>query len=190
MEYVLTPRTNGFDWCFWEGAFSEKELDIIQQLAQQASRPGLVGGQPTPNTDVRRSYINWLYNDSENGWIYNKLSHVCSSLNASFYNFQLTGFGEPLQISNYVSDIEGTYDWHMDVGQGASRKLSMVLQLTDPSEYEGGELQVLMGKEYVTVKKERGIIIAFPSFMLHRVTPVTKGNRQSLVAWISGEPFR
>jgi PKHD-type hydroxylase len=64
-----------------------------------------------------------------------------------------------------------------------------VLQLTDPSEYEGGNLQVCDGTIH-NVRKQRGLVAAFPSYTLHQVTPVTKGSRQSLVAWITGPSFR
>ena len=66
----------------------------------------------------------------------------------------------------------------------------MVLQLSDPSEYEGGELQLLTGKEPTTIQKQRGLITVFPAWTLHQVTPVTKGTRQTLVAWISGPSFK
>jgi PKHD-type hydroxylase len=68
----------------------------------------------------------------------------------------------------------------------------MAMQLTDPSEYEGGNLQVLpTGKtEPQNVRKQRGLIAIFPSYVLHQVTPVTQGSRQSLVAWITGPAFR
>jgi PKHD-type hydroxylase len=82
------------------------------------------------------------------------------------------------------------YGWHQDYGGEISRKLSLVLQLSDPSEYEGGNLQVKTSSEPQTVKKQRGFIAAFPSYVLHQVTPVTKGNRQSLVAWVSGPQFK
>jgi PKHD-type hydroxylase len=80
----------------------------------------------------------------------------------------------------------------MDIGHGSGslRKISVVIQLSDPTEYEGGELQVMNGEEpYRVCNKEKGSLIMFPSFLLHRVTPVTKGCRRSLVLWISGPPF-
>jgi PKHD-type hydroxylase len=70
----------------------------------------------------------------------------------------------------------------------ARRKLSLVCQLSDPSEYEGGELQINTG-EIFTPEKQKGTVILFPSYLLHRVTPVTKGTRRSLVLWIEGPAF-
>jgi PKHD-type hydroxylase len=111
-------------------------------------------------------------------------------LNAQYYRFDLTGFGEPVQLTQYDQSENGMYGWHQDYGGGISRKLSLVLQLTDPAGYEGGNLQVMTTGNPVNVRKQRGLIAAFPSFVLHQVTPVTQGNRQSLVAWVSGNAFR
>jgi PKHD-type hydroxylase len=85
----------------------------------------------------------------------------------------------------------GHYDWHVD--QGATerrRKLSLVLQLSPPSDYEGCELQIRSSNKIETVPRGRGELIAFPSYALHRVTPITAGIRRSLVIWCSGPRFR
>jgi PKHD-type hydroxylase len=102
----------------------------------------------------------------------------------------LSGFGEALQLTNYDQSDKGMYGWHVDYGGKISRKLSLVVQLTDPSRYEGGNLQILTTGEPSTVRKQRGLVCVFPSYTLHQVTPVTSGARQSLVAWISGPTFR
>jgi PKHD-type hydroxylase len=124
--------------------------------------------------------------------VFEKLAHVAASLNAQYYQFDLTGFGEALQLTNYNQAENGMYGWHQDYGGklSPSRKLSLVLQLSDPAQYEGGNLQVMTSGEPTNVRKQRGLIAAFPAYTLHQVTPVTQGTRQSLVAWISGAPFR
>jgi PKHD-type hydroxylase len=66
----------------------------------------------------------------------------------------------------------------------------MTIQLTDPDEYEGGDLQFMINQRVVTAPREKGTIIVFPSFILHRVTEITKGTRESIVAWVSGPAFR
>ena len=113
-------------------------------------------------------------------------------MNSQFYKFELTGFGEALQLTNYDHSEQGMYGWHQDYGSvgGPSRKLSLVLQLTDPSEYEGGNLQIMTSGEPINVHKQRGLVTVFPSYTVHQVTPVTQGSRQSLVAWITGPEFR
>jgi PKHD-type hydroxylase len=178
----------------WEGAFTEQELDWLQERAKNADQQAQVGGNPDQATlnNIRRSQVSWLNKTPEIAWVYDKLSHAASSLNAEYYRFDLTGFGEPLQLTNYNQSEHGMYGWHQDYGGklSPSRKLSIVLQLTDPAQYEGGNLQVMTGGEPKNVRKQRGLISVFPAYTLHQVTPVTQGTRQSLVAWISGPPFR
>lgn len=191
MEYVITPfarKVEPYTW--WDNCFTPEELDILQNKAKNAEIPATVlNGEVGVNSDVRRSNVSWLLNNPENAWVFSKLAHVGASLNAQFYGFDLTGFGEGLQLTNYDGADTGMYTWHQDYAALISRKLSLVVQLSDPSEYEGGELQISTGPLHV-VKKQRGLITAFPSWALHQVTPVTKGTRQSLVAWISGPDFK
>lgn len=194
MQYLLTPyakRTEPFAW--WEGAFSEEELNWLQQKAKAADQNAVVGigsGMGGVNPNVRRSQVSWLENNPNTKWVFEKLAHVASQLNADHFRFELTGFGEKLQLTNYDQSENGMYGWHQDYGGGISRKLSLTLQLTDPSEYEGGNLQIMTSGTPVNVRKQRGVIAAFPSYVLHQVTPVTQGSRQSLVAWVSGPAFK
>jgi PKHD-type hydroxylase len=190
MHYLLTPHSQKIPpWVRWEGAFSEQELDWLQEKTKQAKQNAQVGGGAV-DPEIRRSQTDWIVNLPETNWVFKKLAHVVSSINAEFFNFDLTGFGEPLQLTNYDQSEKGMYSWHQDYGSGISRKLSVVLQLTDPAEYEGGNLQIMTGSFPDTVRKQRGLIAVFPSYVLHQVTPVTQGNRQSLVAWVSGPRFK
>jgi PKHD-type hydroxylase len=72
----------------------------------------------------------------------------------------------------------------------ANRKISVVVQLSDPSDYTGGELNLNGGNGIITAPKEKNTVIIFPSFVLHRVTPVLTGIRKSLVTWVAGPPLR
>lgn len=192
---MLTPYSEPIEpFCWWEGAFTEQELNWLQQQAINADTRAQVGGGADPEhlAKIRRSKISWIRNSPDTQWVFEKLAHVASSLNSQFYRFDLTGFGEALQLTNYDQSEHGMYGWHQDYGgsRSISRKLSLVLQLTDPSQYEGGNLQVMTSGEPINVRKQRGLIAAFPSYVLHQVTPVTQGNRQSLVAWVSGPAFK
>jgi PKHD-type hydroxylase len=195
VQHLLTPYSTPIEpFVWWEGAFSEKELDWLQDRAIKAEEQAKVGGNPSQEdlAKIRRSQVSWLNKTQETGWVFEKLGHVAASLNAQHYRFDLTGFGEALQLTNYDQSEQGMYGWHVDYGGrlSPSRKLSLVLQLTDPSRYEGGNLQIITGGQPQTVRKQRGLVAAFPSYVLHQVTPVTSGSRQSLVAWISGPAFR
>ena len=194
MQHLLTPYAKPLEsWVWWEGAFTDQELNWLQNKAKHAEIDAQVGGAAeTGGVDkmVRRSQVSWIQKTQETAWVFEKLAQVASSLNAQYYNFDLTGFGEGLQLTNYNQSENGMYGWHQDYGGAVSRKLSLVVQLADPSEYEGGNLQVLTSGQPQTVRKQRGLIAVFPAYVLHQVTPVTQGTRQSLVAWVSGPAFR
>ena len=195
MQHLLTPYSMPVEpFAWWEGAFSDQELDWLQERAAKADVQAQVGGNSDKDrlANIRRSQVSWLDKTPDTAWVFEKLANVASSLNAQFYRFDLTGFGEALQLTNYNQSEKGMYGWHQDYGGrlNISRKLSMVLQLTDPSQYEGGNLQILTSGEPINVRKQRGLIAAFPSYVLHQVTPVTSGSRQSLVTWISGPAFK
>lgn len=189
MQHLLTPYCNKIEpIAWWEGAFTSEELDWLQKKAKQDGEQGQAGGRL--NTEVRRSEINWMHSSQETSWVYEKISYAVQRLNADYFGFDLTGFGEPLQLTNYHENKKGMYGWHQDFGEGVSRKLSVVLQLSDPSEYEGGNLQILVSGEPINVKKQRGLLVAFPSWTLHQVTPVVSGTRQTLVTWLCGGKFK
>lgn len=195
MQHVLTPYAMPVEpFAWWEDAFTDQELDWLQNKAMKAENQAQVGGAPQGNdlARIRRSKVSWLDKTQETAWVFEKLADVVSSLNAQFFHLDLTGFGEDLQLTNYDQSEHGMYGWHQDYGGriSPSRKLSIVLQLTDPARYEGGNLQILTSGEPQTVRKQRGLITAFPSYTLHQVTPVTQGSRQSLVAWITGPAFK
>ena len=193
MQYLLTPYAPKIEpWAWWENAFTEQELNWLQNKAKLAEHKAVIGGggPGVVDTVVRRSQVSWLSNNADTQWVFAKLADVVSKMNAQHFRFDLTGFGEALQLTNYDQAENGMYGWHQDYGGGVSRKLSMAVQLTDPSEYEGGNLQMLTSSQPENVRKQRGLIAVFPSYTLHQVTPVTRGSRQSLVAWVSGPAFK
>jgi PKHD-type hydroxylase len=194
MQQILTPYSRHIEhWVWWDNLFDYNELNTLQTWAKQGTFEAQVGGgNGATNNKVRRTKLNWVEKNNETWWVYERLAVAVSKLNAQFFNFDLTGFGEHLQLANYESADTGMYGWHIDMGsEGPCRKLSVVLQLSDPSEYEGGSLELQpYNAEIIRPQKRRGLLVAFPSWTLHQVTPVTQGSRQSLVAWISGPPFK
>lgn len=197
MQYMLTPYGEAQEpFAWWENAFTNEELNWLQQQAQDVKQKAAVGGGKvgTVDSNIRRSGLNWMPNVQDTQWVFEKLGHVVSSLNAQFFRFDLRGFGEQIQLTNYDSNEQGMYGWHIDMGPHTNapcRKLSLVLQLSDPVEYEGGILELQpSGRDVIKMRKQRGLIVVFPSWTLHQVTPVTQGSRQSLVAWITGPAFK
>jgi PKHD-type hydroxylase len=118
------------------------------------------------------------------------MADLCKIANKNMWNFDIWGYQDGFQYTVYYGD-GGHYDWHADLGPGISnRKISCVLQLSDPGEYEGGDLQMNPGGNILTVPKGLGTLCFFPSFLLHRVTPLNGGVRKSLVNWFCGANFR
>ena len=195
MQYLIPPISPVIpSYCTWIDAFSNEELDYFQKFARNAQQTGNINGgpcNPKLDTQVRSSKVAWGYNDSEHEWVFEKLSHAVGNLNIQNYDFNLSGFQEPLQFTNYLSEDKGKYDWYQVCGgAGLVRKLSLILQLSDPESYSGGDIEIMTGSQSYKLEKKRGLIIVFPSWVLHRVTSVTQGSRQSLVSWISGPRFR
>ena len=111
-------------------------------------------------------------------------------MNKRFFGFDLYGFTEGLQFTNYQAPT-GRYDSHVDRAFDTSiRKLSITIQLSNPKDYEGGNLELINSNKPTICEKEQGKLYAFPSFVLHRVTPIIKGERNSLVGWITGKNFK
>lgn len=139
------------------------------------------------NQNVRKSKICWLYYKDAERWIFDRLWKIATKVNQSAYNFQLTGFLEALQLTHYESG--DFYNWHEDSTEPAhtTRKLSLVVQLSEEKTYTGGELIVWPNHR---APRAQGSVSFFPSFLTHRAAQVTHGERFSLVAWVTGEPFR
>ena len=160
---------------------------------EKASFGGSNPGQDVLDNNVRKSEIGWIKHNTETKFLFDKILEKTNQIN-KFYNFQLTGITEDIQFTSYSGNENEHFDWHLDMGGGfkSRRKLSLVIQLSHEDDYEGGELLVDAGakdgKPLVSCKKQ-GSMIFFPSYLLHKVTPVTSGHRYSLVSWLSGQPY-
>lgn len=145
----------------------------------------------------RNSHVSWLTEP----WIYNIIKpHINQANKLANWNFQ---WDTTEQAQFTIYEPGQFYDWHPDqhhktYGEdnafcGKTRKISTTLLLNDPSEFEGGELEFQTTRTETEVCKgldRKGSLVVFPSFVYHRVKPVTKGTRYSLVTWNLGWPFR
>ena len=180
-----------------KGFLPEECDDIIQSFGGQELESAYIGSGENTKVDekYRRSNVFWVPPVKRNAWIYERIQKLVEGANTNGFNFDL-GELEPIQFTKYDASFQGKYDWHVDGGSGeetnGTRKLSVVVQLSCPNEYKGGELQ--FGREtddrIEVMTKNKGASCVFPSYMRHRVTEVTEGTRYSLVAWVAGPPFR
>ena len=157
---------------------------------------GGIEGEPL---DIRMPMVDQSFRKSQIQWIttpfYTNLIFQIFQQTNSLWEFNITHV-EPLQLSKYVAP-DGHYDFHYD-GNGYTReniddsvrKLSMSCLLNDTNDFDGGVLQLNCSGGIDDIKMSKGDIVVFPSYLMHRVTPVTRGERYSLVAWAQGEQFK
>jgi PKHD-type hydroxylase len=174
-------------YAFWNNAFSKEECQTIINIAKDK---GLVKGTTKEESDVRDSKISWLYPIDKMDWVFRRVTDITLNLNERFFKFDLFGINEGFQFTNYEAP-SGKYGKHVDRGINMPvRKLSISIQLTNPEEYEGGELYLYDADKGNLMDKTQGTLILFPSYVLHEVMPVTKGERNSLVTWVTGKQFK
>ena len=174
-------------YSYWHGAFTKEECKKIIQIAK---KKGMIKGTTRSKSDVRESKISWLYSSDEMEWAFRRVTDMVLDLNERFFNFDIFGLNEGFQFTNYKAP-SNKYGKHVDRSSDfIVRKLSISIQLTDPKEYEGGELYLYEDDQGVLMDKKQGTLIMFPSYVLHEVKPVTKGERNSLVTWVTGNQFK
>jgi len=184
-------------WSLWESELKDEEIaHIIEHCekfpVEEAKVYPMDGGDGEVQKDVRRSEVRFITDQycSELVWQYVKRA------NTTCYGFDIENSGFAMQYTAYHGSNEGHYDWHQDtdlITDGfEDRKLSIVIQLSDPEKYEGGDFQFELNGDAVTIPefRKKGSILVFPSFLKHRVQNVTKGKRNSLVSWVMGPNFK
>jgi PKHD-type hydroxylase len=174
----------------YQGAFSQEECDAVIQLAHAVpSQEGVLDSKNSENyRRTRSSSVRFIDYSPSHDWVFRKLRDLTINANQC-YRFDIHGFRERLQVAEY--GVGDHFDWHLDFSGGptSTRKLSVSVFLSDAADYEGGDLEFFRTPACETDRK-RGTAIVFPSYLPHRVTPVTRGKRISLVAWVAGPSFR
>jgi PKHD-type hydroxylase len=170
--------------------FTKEQCDeIIKNGKNQPIEEGKIGGGKI-NTKTRLSHISWIpFNVLPP--MYERLESFVNSVNNNHFGFDGICLNEMAQYTEYQEG--GFYDWHMDsdvkgIKEPTVRKISMTCLLSHESEFEGGGLELL--DEGNIFKPSQGHAVFFASFLKHRVVPVTKGVRKSLVVWFGGPSFK
>lgn len=186
-------------WIFDQALTENICKEIIKLGKKNKSKLGVTHNTTSKQLKkIRNSNVKWL----DQRWLYQTISPYIATANRNAgWNFEYS-WSEPIQFTIYKKNQ--FYDWHQDAGRDVYkskdlnwnnkiRKLSIIVSLTDPKKYTGGELEIeLPGKKNKinTLKLKRGTIVVFPSFIWHRVKPVKSGERNSLVNWIIGKPWQ
>lgn len=192
---IIKKNNNLTNYYYYENGFNDEE---IKKIIDISTKYGLSDGNLNGEIDYsyRKNLVAWLPNNDETKFIYDRLVDLLKDSNDKMWNFNVTNLFESIQFTKYSFDSESTqqshYDWHMDFGStglSSTRKLSCVVQLSDPNEYDGCDLELMLHRNIVKAPKKKGTIIYFPSYITHKVTPILKGIRYSLVIWFHGPSF-
>jgi len=189
---------NQSNYYWFEEGFTAEELKTLEQQVQEI--PSQAGVTETGNQadgeglESRNSTIKWVPFSEETKWIYDKIGMLAKTANDEMFHFDIHNMPENIQYTEYYGTNKGHYDWHMDIGTEGHmkfRKISVTVQLSDSTEYEGGDLQIWPGGQApYTAPRGKGNVVIFPSYLMHRVTPVTEGTRKSFVLWLGGGHFK
>ena len=174
--------------------FTPKQCQMIINAGRSEPKQNAsVGGREGKSgidTETRTSHISWIP-FSKTTEMYKDIEKVMKTTNGNHFGFDGMQITEMAQYTEYPEG--GFYDWHIDsdthfAHEPSVRKISMTLLLSPDNEFEGGDLEIM--KEGQAAKLKQGHAIFFASFIRHRVTPVIRGNRKSLVMWFGGKPFK
>ena len=187
-------QTDSMNYYYYKQGFSKEELSKIEEDVHTLpwNEAQTAGGK----SKVRKSNIKWIPQNDEWFWLYEKLSNMAITANDALWNFDLHQIPERIQYTEYHAPA-GHYDWHADIGprELSLRKVSITVQLSDPDDYEGGDLELFRGGslesgDFIKAERNAGCVFLFPSYLMHRVTPVTRGTRKSFVLWLGGGHYK
>jgi PKHD-type hydroxylase len=185
------------EWCYFKQHFTPEQCqDIIARAKEIPYSDGTVGkeGGFDFDADTRRSKIRWIRRNSEWADLFLEIDKLVANANSIHFHVAYN-YCNAFQFTEYDESYLGQYVEHMDTFitfPGPHRKLSLSVQLSDPPSYEGGDFEFTKCGQKPNPEniRSQGTAIIFPSLAYHKVTPVTKGIRYSLVGWYEGPRWR
>jgi len=202
----FAPTSNWGTFYYFKNIFNDEMINKLTQdvTANYEFSKGRTGvkalGTDTDSYKTNNRDIAYIGLDPNFKWLYDTLWPLVTQANDELFHFDIDIVTDPIHYVIYPTPTTpqtpdgGHLDWHMDVGAHGvnKRKLAMTVQLSDPKDYDGGDFEIWPGgsREPLTVPREKGDVIVFPAFLMHRVKPTTRGERRCLVFWTGGRPFR
>ena len=175
---------------------SDKQCDLLVKslddtLWQEGKIQGGFASDNTIKTEKIRSVKQQGLPMNVEGWPHKLIDNFAKQVNTQKTKFNILGFFNndlPVVAKYEPGDY---YDWHIDCGRDSSnRKLSFTINLTDPKDYDGGDIEFLGVTTNKEAIRKKGAITIFPSFLTHRVTKIERGKRLAIVGWIHGDTFK
>ena len=211
-EFPLKPYNDFSPTSNWNTFYYYKNVlndQMINQLTTDVEtnyefRKGQTGvkelGTESSSYKTNNRDIAYIGIDPKFKWLYDMLWPLAIEANDQLFHFDIDIVTDPIHYVIYPTPTTpqtpdgGHLGWHIDNGahQVNKRKLAMTVQLSDPKDYDGGDFEIWFGgsEKPTVVPREKGDVIIFPTFNMHRVTPITRGERRCLVFWTGGRPFR
>ena len=188
------------EWCYFKSYFTKQECEkIISDALKIPSQDAVVGvnGISTAlDTSIRKSKVRFISDKDPNfTWLFDKMWKTARDANKDFFDIHISKL-EFIQFAEYDSSYEGEYKEHHDVfwlnnDPYYHRKLSGIVQLSDPSQYENGDFEITETVNPIDKDiREQGSVVYFPSMLRHKANKVTKGVRYSLAVWFEGPKWR
>ena len=197
---ILEPRWKSYIVATAEPVLTPQQCNELISIGQNEPKINATIGTTEKITKLderyRKSIISWIP-FAKAVPTYQVIRQWMEVTNNNYFGFDTVQLSEQGQYAEYHKG--GFYNWHMDsnvemASMPTVRKISMTLLLNDPKDFEGGDFEIFCGEtldsEKNKYKLKQGHAIFFASFLLHRVMPVIKGNRKSLVMWFGGSPLR
>lgn len=179
-----------------QGGLSPDEVkQILAAMDDEKLQQGRITTKDGKNLDasIRSGRVQWIGHKEVGDKVFSHLYTLAYVANRERkWNFEIQGIASALQAVRYWGDAEEHYDWHIDWGGGNTRhrKITVVAHLSEEEDFTGGQLQVTNSSIPAMAVQAAGTVTVFPTFLLHRVTPVTSGCRSAAVCWILGPSFR
>jgi PKHD-type hydroxylase len=187
---------NTYPYVSWDNIFNNEEIKDIVKYCDSIKPDAANIINPTTNSVIRKANIKVHTYSEDTRWMFEGFRNAIELINKEFFRFELIGF-ETFEYTVFLGK-DSKYDFHMDMVLGdvsprdqLTRKLSFNYILSDPSEYQGGNLEFKVAEDVViSAEQKKGRLIAFPSFMLNRISPITSGTRKSIIFHALGPKFK
>ena len=190
----ITPQEQSEWWFYEKNVIDESTICKIENYIEGKELISNHEMNDVYNKNIRSSEIYWMHEEGDEDElmpIYTEVTYKMRQINDCMWKYRVNGW-EPFQYSQYDESYSGHFNWHIDVHPKFNvddpdpRKISFSVGLSNINDYDGGDFMIKIDRNEKVFKLDRGDVIAFPSWMLHKVSPVIKGLRRTLVGWGNG----